>query len=416
MNLRSDYRIDLRRYDLGLFFLAFALVCLKSNDALAHPQLWAEDAVLFLKDQIEQQGLLLFRPYAGYLHAAPRLVTWFASFVSAAYTPLIYNASAIAIAAASIFICVKNLRPLIPPYLVLSVFLFTPTNGEVFGTITNIQWFLQFPLITYCFIATKASNPIARHVLKGVFAIAALTGPFSIICLALMALSLLGFLALRVTRRSNLLSIATEYLEQRDFGAWAVVAACAVIQLSFLYTSAPEHPQYTSLARLVVGSLGQAAPLHILGYNPLRPVFWPIGYAAAGMYILFFSRLAPVARIGVLLSLAFAILEVLAAAHKVTVEPLLSLLHGDRYFFALKILFWWVFFIVLKDLLGSERQGARCTLLLLLFICLLNKDHMLRPSFVDYGPAAELRKLDEPGSHTIKFNPEGWEATITTKE
>ena len=56
MNRGSDYRIDLRRYDLGLFFLAFALLCLKSNDALAHPQLWAEDAVLFLKDQMEQQG------------------------------------------------------------------------------------------------------------------------------------------------------------------------------------------------------------------------------------------------------------------------------------------------------------------------------------------------------------------------
>lgn len=39
MNPRSDDRIDLRRYDLGLFLLAFALVCLKSNDALAHPQL-----------------------------------------------------------------------------------------------------------------------------------------------------------------------------------------------------------------------------------------------------------------------------------------------------------------------------------------------------------------------------------------
>ncbi len=416
MNARSDYRIGLRRYDLGLFFLAFALVCLKANDALAHPQLWAEDAVLFLKDQIEQQGLLLFRPYAGYLHAAPRLVAWVASFVSAAYTPLIYNGGAIAIAAGSIFICAKNLRPLIPPYLVLGAFLLTPTNGEVFGTITNIQWFLQFPLITYCFIAPKASHPIARHALRAILAVAALTGPFSIICIALMALSFLGFLALRITRRSNLLSIVTGYFEQRDFGAWAVVSACAIIQLSFLYTSSPDHPQAISLAHLVVGSLGQAAPLHILGYNPLRPVFWPIGYAAAGTYILFFSRLAPAARIGVLLALAFAILEVFAAAHKVTVEPLLSLLHCDRYFLALKIVFWWVFFIVLKDLLGSERQSARCTLLLLLFICLLNKDHMLRPRFVDYGPAEALRKLDQPGSHTIKFNPEGWEATITTKE
>ncbi|MCS3359517.1 hypothetical protein NYL07_06540 [Xanthomonas translucens pv. translucens] len=416
MNPRSDDRIDLRRYDLGLFLLAFALVCLKSNDALAHPQLWAEDAVLFLKDQLEQRGLLLFSPYAGYLHAAPRLVTWFASFVSAAYTPLIYDASAIAIAAGSIFICAKNLCPLIPPYLVLAAFLLTPTNGEVFGTITNMQWFLQFPLITYCFIAPKASNPISRHLLRGVLAVAALTGPFSIICIALMALSFFGFLVLRVTRRSNLLSSATTYFEQRDFIAWAIVAACAVIQLSFVYTSAPSHPPITSLAHLIVGSLGQAAPLHILGYNPLRPVFWPIGYTAVGSYILLFSKLVPAARIGMFLVLAFAILEVFAAAHKFTVEPMLSLLHGDRYFFALKIVFWWTVFICLKDLFGSERQGANCTLLLLLFICLLNKDHMLRPRFIDYGPAAELRKLDQPGSHTIKFNPAGWETTITPKQ
>jgi len=416
MNTPSDYRIGLRRYDLGLFFLAFALVCLKSNDALAHPQLWAEDAVLFLKDQLEQQGLLLFSPYAGYLHAAPRLVTWLASFVSAAYAPLIYNASAIAIAAGSIFICAKNLRPLIPPYLVLAAFLLTPTNGEVFGTITNIQWFLQFPLITYCFIAAKASHPITRHLLRGVLAVAALTGPFSIICIALMALSFFGFLVLRVTKRSNLLAIATAYFEQRDFTAWAVVAACAVIQLSFLYTSAPSHPQITSLAHLIVGSLGQAAPLHILGYNPLRPVFWPIGYAAVGAYLLFFSKLVPAARIGVFLALAFAILEVFAAAHKFTVEPMLSLLDCDRYFLALKIVFWWTCFVVLKDLLRSERQSAGFTLLFMLFVSLLNTDHMLRPRFVDYGPAAELRKLDQPGTHTIKFNPEGWETTITTKE
>lgn len=140
----------------------------------------------------------------------------------------------------------------------------TPTNGEVFGTITNMQGFLQFPLITYCFIAPKASNPISRHLLRGVLAVAALTGPFSIICIALMALSFFGFLVLRVSRRSNLLSSATAYFEQRDF-------------------------------------------------------------------ILF-----PAARIGVFLALAFAILEVFAAAHKFTVGPMLSLLHGDRYFFPLK--------------------------------------------------------------------------------
>ncbi|UNU10545.1 hypothetical protein [Xanthomonas translucens] len=415
MNTRSDYRIGLGRHDLGIFFLALLLVCLKSNDALLHPQLWAEDAVVFLKQQIEQQGLLLFTPYAGYLHAVPRLVAWLASFASAQFAPLIYNASAIALSAVSILICARNLRALIPPYLVLAAFLLTPTNGEVFGTITNVQWFLQFPLVTYCFIATKASNPVARRLLNGALVVAALTGPFSIICTMLMALAFVGFLVLRITRRSNLLSIATGYFEQRDLVCWALVAACALIQLSFLYGAAPGKDQATSLAHLVVGSLGQAAPLHIFGYNPLRPMLWPLGYAVAGAYLLFFSKLVPAGRIGMLLALAFAIIEVLAAAHKITVEPLLSLLNGDRYFFSLKTVFWWTFFIGAKDLLG-ERQGATFTLLFMLFIGIFNRDHLIRPSFVDYGPAENLRELDQPGSHIIKLNPQGWEVTIVRKE
>ncbi len=412
----AAYGFNVKWRDLCLFFLALALVCLKSNDALTFPQLWAEDAAVFLKQQIEQKGLLLFTPYAGYLHAVPRLVAWSASFVSTVHAPLIYNACAIVIAALSVAVCARNLSPAIPSSLVLGVFLLSPTSGEVFGTITNVQWFLQFPLITYCFIATRSGGRVSRIALNLLLVLAALTGPFSIICTLLMAMSLGAFIVVRLTRSTKFADMFIEYFEGRDLLTWALVAVAACIQLSFLYSAGSAHADGISLHRLVVGSLGQAAPLHMLGFNPLRPVLWPVGFVGMAVYLLFFSRLAFATRIGLTLVLAVSIVEVLAAGYKTGVEPLMSLLNGDRYFFALKTVAWWLLFVVLKDLLSSGRQAATCTLLFLIFVCMLNQGHMIRPALTDNAAAASLEALDRPGTQTLKVDPQGWEVTIDRKE
>lgn len=108
------------------------------------PQLWAEDGTVFFMQARQFGGMSIIIPYAGYFHLMPRLVAWSCvhlfslEFIPTAY---FWCANAIAIVTAAYWL---NMRPL--PYsirlvMAFSLFVF-PTEGEAFGTITNLHWLL----------------------------------------------------------------------------------------------------------------------------------------------------------------------------------------------------------------------------------------------------------------------------------
>jgi hypothetical protein len=84
----------------ALACLILILLVLRRPDAVINPQFWAEDGTIYFSGQLHHPGFaVLFETYKGYLPLIPRLVAAFASWFSAAYTPLIYNLCALLLAA-----------------------------------------------------------------------------------------------------------------------------------------------------------------------------------------------------------------------------------------------------------------------------------------------------------------------------
>lgn len=157
--------------------LAVALYLWRSGGSAIHPQFVAEDGRIFFT-QSKLQGLgAIVTPYSGYLHLLPRLAAVAASGFSSARAPSLYLIFATAIvawtAATTASAGCRHAWALAP------VALLTPTDGEVFGTLTNVQWLVGPALALVTATATPAGR-LARLNQLAFVALAGVTGPFSI--------------------------------------------------------------------------------------------------------------------------------------------------------------------------------------------------------------------------------------------
>jgi hypothetical protein len=164
------------------FLFSFVLINARCPDALFRPQFFGEDGSVFYAQQFGHKWPLLFSPYAGYLHFAPRLIAWLASGVEPARVPLVYNLSAITIQALCIAYAVRRMAPTFGVIVSFLAFFLTPNAGDLFGITTNIQWISQFALI-FAVLESKLDRPyrIDDGIAAILVLIASLTGPFSII-------------------------------------------------------------------------------------------------------------------------------------------------------------------------------------------------------------------------------------------
>lgn len=157
--------------------LAVALYLWRSGGSAIHPQFVAEDGRIFFT-QSKLQGLrAIVTPYSGYLHLLPRLAALVASGFSSPRAPSLYLAFATAIvawtAATTASAGHRHAWALAP------VALLAPTDGEVFGTLTNVQWLVGPALALVIATATPPGRAARLNQLAFV-ALAAVTGPFSI--------------------------------------------------------------------------------------------------------------------------------------------------------------------------------------------------------------------------------------------
>ncbi|CCP09616.1 hypothetical protein SMSKK35_1486 [Stenotrophomonas maltophilia SKK35] len=188
---------------------------------LFHPGLWGEDGSIFVNEARDAGLGFLFKPYAGYMHLIPRAISYPASFLPLEYVPLAFHLAWIAAFLTTIYILQSRLSSIgVPAALcVWALVLVTlqPQAGEVFFTLTNIQWFTGLALITYL------AFPITSRVSIGQLAlltIAGLTGPFSVLALPVLALRAVLFRDLLTNRR-----------------VYVTVAICAAIQIGFIVFS-----------------------------------------------------------------------------------------------------------------------------------------------------------------------------------
>ena len=203
--------------------LVLALVALaallRRPDAFFQPQFFVEDGAVFFKQDYERGASAIWTTYAGYLHLIPRLIAFFASAFPLELRPRVYTHSCLAVLWAITAWTMRE-RIALPyrPAFALAPMLI-PIGPFIYLHLTNIQWFtaivlllslVQRPATSY----RQAAFDTLTCLLVG------LTGPFSIVALALspMRLWIHGFRKL-------------------DLPFYLSLAVCAMVQATLLLTA-----------------------------------------------------------------------------------------------------------------------------------------------------------------------------------
>ncbi|WP_372382298.1 hypothetical protein ACCQ12_16860 [Xanthomonas sp. NCPPB 1068] len=404
--------------DKAAFFLVILVVmAYKSNDALSNPQFWAEDATVFFKGQFGTYLPQLFSPYAGYLHFVPRLVAWIASWLPAAKAPLIYNASAILLTTAAIVVTCRRMKSYVPMWIVALSFLAVPNSGEILGTITNAQWFLQFALAAVCLTPMQVAHGWMIWMRPLAVLAMALTGPFSIV----LALIIAGMLATAYLSRRIKLDpfngALGEFAATRDWVALAATCAGAIVQAAIVVTHPPvkEEGQEGLLSLLKI-TFGELVPIHTFGSSFLTSTAWLVLFAVIVGTLILSKRIEGRSRLIVLGFAAFAAAETFAPVRLKEVAPLYQFFLADRYFYLIKVVLWWAVWL---SMTGGSRQNrwnaTVATTALLCLVAVTNQQYLRRPAFVDFNWQSHAKQLKTPGSYTVPLNPQGWGVIIDSK-
>lgn len=187
-------------------FLCFVEIFLRRPGTLLYAQPWAEDGGVFISQGLRYGFQSMLLPYAGYLHLIPRLVALFAIAVSQwsgsgiVLVPFLMNFTAIILAAMAVASIVTPSFDWLTPrkYRILLAIgiLAAPYSPSIFGTITDIQWFLGVYQFFWAWkILATGRGPQSVWTLIAI-GCAGLSGPFG----GILALAFLGNWAYRFER------------------------------------------------------------------------------------------------------------------------------------------------------------------------------------------------------------------------
>ena len=156
--------------------------------------LWAEDANVFINDVYSQGLSSIIKPYAGYLHLYPRFWSMLLPYIGIHNAPIWLFAGWFAAVIVMGFLLVKALNSVgiksNEALLLLALIYLQPSNGEIYFTITNAQWFLGFALGAWYLIKLNVGNTVADLV---ILSILILTGPFGVLLLPVLSIKYFVF-------------------------------------------------------------------------------------------------------------------------------------------------------------------------------------------------------------------------------
>lgn len=263
-----------------MFFLAFVAslvgLIIKTPGAINHAQFWAEDGVVFFASQFDHAWPQLLTPYAGYLHAIPRLVAWLASFFPYAQAPFIYNTLAMLLDAWAIAYFAARINFIAPSWVCVAIILFAPSNGEMLGTLTNVQWFLQFVVFAMSMLPSNGiQRPRTTFHLATLFTLFAisLTGPFSALCLIMLAgLAMIYSLSLGFKLPTG--APLENWWRRCDRPAVSLTAIGGAIQLCVLLTVGQRTNSGHFSFKVAKKLFSEGIERHTLGFAPIPPVMF----------------------------------------------------------------------------------------------------------------------------------------------
>lgn len=181
MKLRAHHAL------IPVFLLGLLLLYVRMPERLTDGFLWAEDGPIFIKDATEKGITSLWIPYAGYLHLLPRLIAFIQVHLVGLSAIGIWlpwlSAIVTATTCAAIFHIASKHTP--DKWFWTGLFAFAPIlvphSGEVFLSLTNLQWILA-PLL-FLLLTDSTTGAIYQGTPSTILRctaifVLALTGPF----------------------------------------------------------------------------------------------------------------------------------------------------------------------------------------------------------------------------------------------
>jgi len=262
MNMNIIYKILSRARQpraklvyIALVLLLAVMILFSRRPASFHnPQFWAEDGKVWYANAYNLgQFESLFLPQDGYFQTLSRITASGALLFDLSHAPRIFMIAAIIIQLLPVLLIVSGrLNNLIPSssakLFVILLYLALPNSAEVFGNLTNAQWYLSLSAVLVLIAAIPVSRFWKFFDLSCV-ALSGLSGPFSIFLFPI------SFLRWRRTRSPWSLKLML------------VVAATAILELSaiiFLSHNSRAHylPQFQP--SLLLGILNRQVFLGLL--------------------------------------------------------------------------------------------------------------------------------------------------------
>lgn len=396
-----------------IFVFCLLVLGYQARDALITPQFWAEDGTVFFQEQVGRTLPMLFKPYAGYLHFVPRLVTWIASAWAYTVQPAVMNVVAWLIAAWALAFTTVRLGRHVPVLLTLTIIAFAPTSGEVNGTITNAQWFLQFALLAI--VLVPAARPMNPWLAFAATLAMALTGPFSV-AIGLMLIGMAFATAMLPRQIATIFSgQLVAWLRQLDRAAIAGLFLGALAQ-GLCMAIVPEKTGLPHGAYLPAlhDLMGVVLPTHLFG-EPLLPAkAWLLIYIAIGAMVVTGRGVTFEAKLCLLAFATIGIGMALAGLVRLPKPYDLRFDFSDRYYMLARFAFWWMLYMAFAAYWGDRPQATGATALLVVFIGCMTPQLHRRWVMAPLPWKAQARELATPGHHSIPINPAPFAIEIET--
>jgi len=377
---------------LGAVAAVGLILFLRKPDSLENPQFFAEDGTVFFigARQLGLQAVLT--PYGGYLHLMPRLIALAAGFFDPLWTPAVYNGAALCFDVAVMGLLFSRRVPLpAKPGLALA-FALVPHSGEVFLSLTDMQWCLALALVLLL-LMDDAETAAQRWFDRIVLAVCGLTGPF--IC----------FLSPLFVVRAGVRRTA----EAAILAFLALLAAAVQASYLYAYRSHFARPLPVDPRGLMASMAGRLYGTFWMGYGipaiPPSALWITMGVAVTAIAGWVAFRRGDWRQSRATLALAWICFVVpVAIKFRYDAHVIAGPGNGDRYFFLPHVLLAWLLVTACIQYKGWRRMIPAT---LLATSLAFNLPHLRAAPLHDYAWAKHVQPIRDGDEFEIPINPSG---------
>lgn len=175
---------------LGALVVAGFVIAIARTPMHSWNVLWAEDGAVFIPDALVGSPLVIFEPYAGYMHLVPRISAMIAAQFPLQVVPLAVTIAAalvISLAAAAGFAFLETRIRSIPLRLAAWIaMLALPIMGaEAANNLANLHWYLM--VAAFCAVVIRARSTAMTVVQCVVVVAAVMSDPLTLLLLPVVA-------------------------------------------------------------------------------------------------------------------------------------------------------------------------------------------------------------------------------------